>query len=116
MEQRTEPRVESHIRFFIHVCECDADPDLVGTSIACTGVDFSPHGLQLKTEQALPVDTVLNITIGIADPFSMYLLAGEIRWVRTTKTGALMGILLKDREGTDYNEWVDKLYELFSSD
>ena len=114
MDKRRESRVEKHIRFFVHVSECDADPELVGTSIACTGVDFSPHGLQLKTEHALPVDTVINITIGIGEPFAMYLLAGEVRWARVTDSGSFMGVLLKDREGTEYSDWVDRLYELFT--
>ena len=114
MDKRSESRVENHIRFFIHVAECTADPELVGTSITCTSVDFSAHGLQLKTEQALPVDTVLNITIGIGEPFSMYLLSGVIRWARSTKAGAYMGIQLQDKEGTDYDIWVQSLSGLMT--
>jgi hypothetical protein len=116
MDKRSETRVENQIRFFIHVAECTTDPELVGKSITCTSVDFSAHGLQLRTEQALPVDTILSITIGIGDPFAMYLLSGAIRWARTTSSGAFMGILLQDKEGTDYNVWVASLYALMNPD
>ena len=114
MDKRSEERVESHIRFFIHVAECATDPTLVGTSLTCIGVDMSPHGLQLKAEQAFPVDTILSITIGIGDPFAMYLLAGVIRWSRSSGGGSYMGILLQDKEGTDYDVWVDSLYDLLN--
>jgi hypothetical protein len=113
MEHRSEERVESQIRFFVHVAECDTDPSMVGTSVTCIGVDFSAHGLQLKTDNILPVSTSLNITIGIGDPFSMYLLSGEIRWARETNEGSFMGILLEDRENTDYRAWEQRFNKLF---
>ncbi len=115
MNKRAEDRIESQIRFFVHVCECETDPSLVGTSVTCQGVDFSAHGLQLKTDDLLPVDSHLNITIGIGDPFSMYLLSGEVRWARSTNDGSFMGILLEKRERTDYEAWVERFNELFAT-
>jgi len=116
MEHRSEDRVESQIRFFVHVSECETDPSMVGTSVTCTGVDFSAHGLQLKADDTLPVSSTLNITIGIGDPFSMYLLSGEIRWARMTNDGSFMGILLEDKEKTDYDAWVKRFSEIFIDD
>ena len=113
MEKRSESRVESDIRFFIHIHECEANPELVGNSITCSGVDFSAHGLQLKTETILPAGTILHVTIGIGEPFAMYLLAGTVRWARETKEGTFMGVLLKDQPDTDFNEWVSRFTRLF---
>ena len=113
MDKRGESRVESQLRFFINVNECDADPDLVGQSITCTGVDFSAHGLQIKAEHILPSDTKINITIGLGEPFSMYLLNGIVRWSRSTNSGTFMGILLQNMEGTDYANWTGRFNELF---
>ena len=79
MDKRREPRIEHKIRFFVHVHECDDDRDMVGVSVACVAIDFSGHGLQLRTDKKLPTGTLLNISIGIGDPFAMYLLRGEIR-------------------------------------
>jgi hypothetical protein len=116
MENRSESRVRGNLRFFVHVVECATDPGIMGATLSCTGIDFSPHGMQLRTDKALPIDTVLSITLAIGEPSTMYLLAGSVRWTRTNPTGAVMGILLHDQEGTDYDQWVDSLYELMPSE
>ncbi len=115
MDNRAEQRIEHQIRFFVHVHECVEDPDMVGVSIACEALDFSSHGLQLKTDQTLPVKTLLNITIGIGDPFAMYLLRGEVRWAKAAVGEAYMGILLSNEEGTDLDAWVTQFEFLFES-
>ena len=79
MDKRREPRIEHKIRFFVHIHECNDNPDLVGVSIACEAVDFSSHGMQIRTDRELTPKTLLKITIGIGDPFAMYVLRGEIR-------------------------------------
>ncbi len=105
MQKRKEPRIEQHVRFFLHVHKCAEDPDLVGVSVACEAVDFSSHGLQLRTDQDLPPKTLLNITIGIGDPFAMYLLRGEIRWTKAVDDEYYTGVLLSEEEGTDLDAW-----------
>ncbi len=113
MENRAEPRIEHKVRFFVHVHECESDPDIVGTSLTCDAVDFSIHGLQLVTDFGLPIGTLLNVTIGIGQPFSMYLLRGEVRWVRQPDDEIFMGVLLQDAEGTDLTLWVENFEEIF---
>jgi len=107
MEQRTEARIPNHIKFFVHIHECVEDPDMVGESVSCEAEDLSIHGLQFCTEQKLHVGSMLNITIGIGDPFAMYLLRGEIRWVKEEKGEYYMGILLKDEKHMDLAKWIE---------
>ncbi len=116
MDKRREPRVEHKIRFFVHVHECDEDPDMVGVSIACEALDFSSHGLQLHADQELAPKTLLNITIGIGQPFAMYLLRGQVRWVKSEDGEYYMGVLLLTEEGTDLNAWVTQFESLFGGD
>lgn len=106
MDKRKEPRIEQKIRFFVHVHECDDRPNLVGVSMACEAIDFSIHGLQLQTDRDLLVKTLLNITIGIGDPFAMYLLRGEVRWTKVKNDEFYTGIMLTDEEGSDLEAWV----------
>ena len=73
------------------------------------------HGLQLRTEHELLNGTLLNITIGIGQPFSMYLLRGEVRWVRQGDGECYMGVLIRDAEGTDYEKWVTNFDSIFTS-
>lgn len=114
MDKRAEARVPHDIRFFVHVHECHEDSDLVGVSVACEAIDFSTRGLQFKTDTNLFPQTLLNITIGLGNPFAMYLLRGEIRWIRGEEPEVSMGILLQDVEGTDYNEWEKDFPTIFS--
>jgi len=116
MEHRSEPRIELQVRFFFEVFECREDPDLVGTSIECEAVDFSSHGLQLRTGQEVPTETYLNITIGVGEPFAMYLLRGEVRWVRSPSDDVyLMGVRIREAEGTDIEKWIDQFDRTFNS-
>jgi len=116
MDKRTEPRVTHHIRFFVHVQECDEDPELIGTSVECEAIDFSTRGMQFKTDQLLPPASLLNITIGIGEPFSMYSLQGQIRWSRLVKDDICMGVLLVDIEGTDFAKWEATFTAIFAEE
>lgn len=114
MEQRTEPRISNDIGFFVHVVECQEDSDLVDVSVACTAIDVSTRGLQFKTEILLPTNSVLDITIGIPDPFAMYQLRGEIRWSKESEDEYFMGVLLQDSEENDYSKWGKDFDERFT--
>lgn len=113
-EQRREARIPNNVRFFVHVHECEEDPDLVGTSVTCEAVDMSLHGLQFKTDQRLYDASLVNITIGVGNPFAMFLLRGEIRWVKEEGVEYAVGILLKDAELTDFDKWVDRFESIFA--
>ena len=79
---------------------------MVGTSISVEAVDLSVHGMQFRTDDQLYSGSQLNITIGIGEPFAMYLLRGEIRWVKTDGEHFFMGILLKQESTMDLDKWV----------
>lgn len=114
MDKRGESRVSHNIRFFVHVSECDEDPDLIGVSVSCEAIDFSANGLQFRTDHVIPIGSMLNITIGIGSPFAMFLLAGEIKWITEKDDECLLGVLLQDLQGTDYADWTERFDELFS--
>lgn len=115
MDKRAEPRVNHNIRFFVHVHECKEDPDLVGTSLACEAIDFSTRGMQFSCSESIPVSSILSITIGIGEPFAMYLLQGEVRWVRTVEDELCLGVLLQENDGTDYTKWEQDFTNVFTA-
>ncbi|MBQ62151.1 MAG: hypothetical protein CMQ19_08750 [Gammaproteobacteria bacterium] len=63
---------------------------------------FSVRGLQLKANQEFTLDTMLNITIGIGDPFAMYLLRGEVCWMKCEMDEYFMGVLLLEEDSTTW--------------
>ena len=114
-EQRSEERIDYNVRFFVHVHESEHEPDMVGQSLAGEAIDFSAHGLQFTTNAELSASTLLNITIGIGEPFSLYLLRGEIRWVKQQDDQYHMGVSLIEAEDTDFETWLTAFDQLFSS-
>lgn len=115
MDKRRETRVPHDISFYVHVHECQGNPEMVGTSVPCEAVDFSPNGLQFRTPEALIPESLLNITIDIGNPSVTYMLRGEIRWVREMDEKHAMGILLQDAEDTDFQRWQSSFDETFSA-
>ena len=114
MDKRSEARNLNNMRVFVHVYKCEENPGLVGTSIACETIDFSTRGIRFKSGQELFVNTLLNITISVREPFSMFLLRGEIRWVRMIDEGYYIGIRLCEAEGTDSGQWETEFSNIFS--
>ena len=106
-EQRSENRIEQSFRFFVHVHESEAEPDMVGMSLQCEAIDFSAHGMQFSTNSELSPGSLVNLTIGIGEPFALYLLRGEVRWTRQKDGIYRMGVLIKPAEDTDYQKWTD---------
>tara|TARA_R110002072_G_scaffold7773_5_gene41529 strand:- start:7707 stop:8051 length:345 start_codon:yes stop_codon:yes gene_type:complete len=114
MNKRGEPRVAHQIRFFVHVHECKEDPDLIGLSVECEAIDFSTRGMQFKTDSKLHPRSIVKITIGVGEPFAMYELEGEIRWVRNEGDDYSMGVLLQENANTDYQKWETDFKSTFA--
>ena len=94
MDKRAEARIEHNVRFFVHVHESKKEPDMVGMSLECEAIDVSAHGMQFSTNADLSAGSIINITIGVGEPFAMYALRGEVRWTRPDDNVYLMGVLL----------------------
>jgi hypothetical protein len=116
MDNRAEPRVTHHHRFFVDIQACADNPELIGTTVECEAIDFSTRGMQFKTKQLLPVATVLGITIGIGKPSSTYTLQGQVRWARMVHGDICMGVLLVDSEETDYAKWESTFAAFFAEE
>jgi hypothetical protein len=115
-EQRVEERVDVNVRFFVNVHESALEPEMMGQSLECEAIDFSAHGMQFSTNRELSSGALLNITIGVGEPFAMYALRGEVRWVRSKDNVYYMGVLLKHAEDMDLEKWVGNFGEQISGD
>lgn len=115
MEQRTETRVDFGIRFFVHVHESESEPEMVGLSLECEAIDFSAHGMQFSTNSVLSTGALVNVSIGVGEPFSMYTLRAEVRWVRPKDDGYYLGVMLVPADDTDLERWVENFSNLASN-
>jgi len=101
MDKRREPRIVDSIA---HIHECHDDPDLVGDSITCEGINFSSHGLLLRTDSALVPNTLLDITLSIGDSATTYELRGEILWTEIIDNNCQIGLLFSGEK--DFRAWA----------
>ncbi len=112
MEHRSEARVDFNVRFFVAIHKSWNAPEMVGVSLECEAVDFSAHGMHFVTNIELSPATLVDITIGVGEPFAMYLLRAEIRWVREANDTFHVGVLLLDEEDRDLTRWQDNFEQL----
>jgi hypothetical protein len=112
MEQRTETRVDVNVRFFIHVHESEDEPEMVGLSLECEPLDFSAYGLQFSTNSVLSPGALVNVSIGVGEPFSMYLLRAQVRWVRPKNDEYHMGVMLLAADESDIEQWIESFSTL----
>lgn len=114
MEHRAETRMDFNVRFFVHVHESKNEPDMVGLSLECEAIDFSAHGMQFSTNSVLSTGSLVNVSIGIGEPFSMYVLRAQVRWLRPKDGAYYMGVMLLAEDGTDLEQWVENFSTLVS--
>ena len=106
MEQRSEQRIGANVRFFATVFKAEQEPDMEGLTLECQAVDLSAHGMQLALEAALSPGALLNLSIGVGEPFAMYVLRAEVRWVKESDESIFLGVMLKKTEDTDFDTWL----------
>lgn len=111
-DKRLHPRLESDDRLFTQVVLAAEQPDLVGTTLACTAVNMSVGGIQFRTTEAVPVGTLLDLWVDVASRPGKFFLSGEVRWSRPTgeqdENGQelfFVGVQLKTGAATDIIDW-----------
>ena len=107
VEKRKEVRIDICLDIIVHVSSCDEFPDRVGNSFPCKAHDLSPHGLRFISELGLPPGTLVNVTIVIEEPFSIYLLFGEVCWEFERDGKLMMGLRFLEKENSDLVRWIE---------
>ncbi|MEM7101325.1 MAG: PilZ domain-containing protein [Pseudomonadota bacterium] len=113
-DKRLHPRLESDDRLFTQIVLATDEPDLVGTTLSCTAVNMSMGGIQFRTNQAVPVGTLLDLWVDVSSRPGKFFLAGEVRWSRPTSESDengdelhFIGVQLKSGAATDIVDWRD---------
>ena len=93
-------RIERSEEVLIDVISCVNQPELNDTSLACRTVDMSEHGMKVRTEMAIPVDTIVSLRLDFSA--QLYRLEGEARWHREDMH--CVGFRIMD-ESPDISDW-----------
>ncbi|NKB32608.1 MAG: hypothetical protein GKR91_05870 [Pseudomonadales bacterium] len=116
MELRSETRVEQDAIIFVHVKSCIEKPELVGTSIQCIAKDFSRSGLKHNTELSLSPGSLVYISLSIENPFSSFLLLGEVRWDYEEDGKLMNGIKFLEGQYSELKRWVEAFDSIFEDE
>lgn len=95
-------RIEQVDDVLIDVIRCQANPELVDTSLACQTVDVSEAGMKVSSSLGLPIETVLGLRLDLSS--ALYRLQGQVRWCTNEETH-YVGLLL-DESSPDYVSWT----------
>jgi hypothetical protein len=112
-DKRMHPRIESNDRLFTQVVLAENDPDLIGTTVACSAVNMSVGGIQFVTRAPIPIGALLDLWVEVASQPGKFFLTGEVRWTRPgapERDGTPVwnvGVQLKPGPATDIIGWRD---------
>jgi hypothetical protein len=111
-DKRMYARLESDDRLFVQVVLSSAEPDLIGTTVACTAQNFSIAGIQFRCGTRIPVGALLDLWVDIHSRPGKFFLAGEVRWARPASDADgtsdwIVGVQLRPGAATDIVDWQE---------
>ncbi len=94
-------RIERDEEVLVDIINCENQPELNATSLACRTIDVSENGMKVATELAIPVRTRLGLRLDLSS--MVYRLEGEVRWSKDDGM-KYIGLLL-DTQSQDIICW-----------
>ena len=106
-ERREESRLSRSAMLYVETVSAAPGSGEGAIVIACTTLDFSANGLQVKMDTALTAGAIHQMTLELPGSSDQFELTGEVRWVRVPSDGIgyVAGIMLFDSEGTEIIDW-----------
>lgn len=115
-DRRKDPRILCDDNFQVKVLFSSDDPKMLGKTYDCSTIDVSKSGLQLTSNEAVIVNSVLDLAVSVKGNDKEFLLTGDVKWCRkgTEVTAFKVGISLKPRAGTptDLDDWKKLIKKL----
>jgi len=100
---REEQRISTVTPVFVVVYDCEKAPLLEGSSLNGMMMDMASNGMRLESNVAIPVGSILTMTVVSGSPVTLYHLTGEVRWVSHSNEVNQLGISIFKME--DYLLW-----------
>lgn len=104
-ERREEVRLNIGAEIFIECVSAEPGTDKQPEIVRCEAVDISANGLQVIVDQQLTEGAIHTLVVEIYRSEELYRLTSEVKWVRKSEQGYLVGLLLFDSDGTEIIDW-----------
>lgn len=105
-EKRSERRI-GHKAKSLKIKSASGAPHLANEVLEGSTVNISASGLQIILGTAVQLNSTIDVWVMLDNANAeKFALTGEVRWCSEAKAGEFhIGILLKDKQGSDYQSW-----------
>ena len=111
-DRRSATRFELKEALEMKIVFSSENPGLLGRRISGSTIDISATGLRIDLNQAVKIDSVLDVWVTLKDNGRKYFLTGNVRWCeqKDSADGYLVGVVLRERADTvtDLVSWQDE--------
>ncbi len=108
-ERRAEARYERREDLSIKVAFSSQNPELLGKTLGSESVDVSASGLRIVLNQAVEVNSILDVWVNLHDKNKRFFLTGNVCWCKELEDSDSYqaGLMLHEsaEEVTDLTDW-----------
>jgi len=105
--QRSECRLDNAFTAYVEIFSApQAEGQAAGLVITKT-VDVSANGIQIVLDNALPLQSILQLCLESSDGEAPFMLTGEVAWLRPQEKQMLTGFRLLESDDTDIIRWKE---------
>lgn len=108
-DRRDASRYELKQALDMKIVFSSENPNLLGRTVCGSTIDASATGLRIELNQAIKIDSVLDVWVTLKENQRKYFLTGNVRWCKATGVEGFyqIGVVLRERSDTvtDLDGW-----------
>ena len=107
--QRTHVRFKSIDDINLKIVFSSENPGLLGRKLDGSTLDVSATGMRIMLNNAIRVNSVLDVWVALKEQNRKYFLTGNVRWCNESEKSGIfqIGLILRERSDTvtDLHNW-----------
>jgi hypothetical protein len=106
-DRRAYPRLHEKHKVSVAIVDCPGDKALQGRTFSCATMDLSVGGLQFFSRRAIPVGTMVQLSVKMTRPLEVFEREGKVVWSRQTASDKklVVGVHFTDRSREVLAAW-----------
>ena len=108
-DRRAHTRFDSEEELSLKIVFSSENPGLLGRTLKASTLDVSAGGLRISLNQAIKIDSVLDVWVTLKEQKRKFFLTGNVRWCNESEKPGVyqIGLILRERTDTitDLGSW-----------
>ena len=109
--QRAQARFKNTDDINLKIVFSSENPGLLGRKLDGSTLDVSSSGMRILLDNAIRIDSVLDVWVALKEHNRKYFLTGNVRWCNESEKPGIyqIGLVLRERSDTvtDLRSWQD---------